>query len=70
MCKLIITGPQREKTCHRGCANNKRADQPAHPRSLISAFVLYLLLLHPVVLAITGVNLHVLQVECECASSS
>ena len=33
-------GPQREKTCLRWFANNKGADQPAHPRSLISAFVI------------------------------
>ena len=32
--------PRREKTCLRGLANNKGADQTAHPRSLISAFVL------------------------------
>ena len=37
---LIIYGPQREKTCLRGFANNKCADQPAHPRRLISAFVI------------------------------
>ena len=30
----------REKTCLRGFANNTGADQPAHPRSLISAFVI------------------------------
>ena len=36
----IINGPQREKTCLRGFANNTGADQPAHPRSLISAFVI------------------------------
>ena len=28
-----------EKTCLMSYANNKGADQPAHPRSLISAFV-------------------------------
>ena len=33
-------GPRREKTCLRGFANNTGADQPAHPRSLISAFVI------------------------------
>ena len=33
-------GPQREKTCLRGFANNTGADQPAHPRSMISAFVI------------------------------
>ena len=34
---------QRKKTCLRRFANNKGADQPAHPRSLISAFVIPLL---------------------------
>ena len=38
-----LYGPQREKTCLRGFANNKGADKPAHPRSLISAFVIRLL---------------------------
>ena len=32
-----------EKTCLRGFANNKGADQPAHPRSLINAIVIHLL---------------------------
>ena len=36
---FILFGPRREKTCLRGFANNTGADQPAHPRSLISAFV-------------------------------
>ena len=36
-------GPRREKTCLRGIANNTVADQPAHPRSLISAFVIRVL---------------------------
>ena len=31
---------RREKTCLRGFANNTGADQPAHSRSLISAFVI------------------------------
>ena len=35
-----INGPHREKTCLRGFAINTGADQPAHPRSLISAFVI------------------------------
>ena len=39
----MINGPRREKTCVRGFANNIGADQPAHPRSLISAFVIPLL---------------------------
>ena len=33
-------GPWREKTCLRGSANNTGTDQPAHPCSLISAFVI------------------------------
>ena len=36
-------GPRCEKTCLRGFANNTGADQPAHPRSLISAFVIRVL---------------------------
>ena len=36
-------GPRREKACLRRFANNKAAYQPAHPRSLISAFVIRLL---------------------------
>ena len=36
-------GPRHEKTCLRGFANNKGADQPAHPRRLISAFVIHYL---------------------------
>ena len=31
--------PRHEKTCFIPYANNKEADQPEHPRSLISAFV-------------------------------
>ena len=38
---LTSFGPRSEKTCLRGLANNTGADQPAHPRSLIS--VCYLL---------------------------
>ena len=34
------SGPRREKTCLLWFANNKGADQPAHPRSLINAFVI------------------------------
>ena len=37
---MVKIGPRREKTCLRGFANNTGADQPAHPRSLISAFVI------------------------------
>ena len=36
----ITYGPRREKTCLRRFANNTGTDQPAHLRSLISAFVI------------------------------
>ena len=38
-CDFKIFEPGHEKTCLMSYANNKGADQPAHPRSLISAFV-------------------------------
>ena len=38
----LSNGPWREKTCLQGFVNNKGADQPAHMRSLISAFVVRL----------------------------
>ena len=41
--RQIIIGPRREKTCLRGFANSTGADQPAHSRSLISAFVICVL---------------------------
>ena len=41
--KHFIYWPHRNKTCLGGFANNKGADQPAHPRSLISAFVIPIL---------------------------
>ena len=41
---IVFTyGPRLEKTCLRRFANNTGADQPAHPHSLISAFVIRLL---------------------------
>ena len=36
-------GPRRQITCLRGFANSKGADQPAHLRGLISAFVISLM---------------------------
>ena len=36
---LNVFEPGHEETCLMLYANNKGADQPAHPRSLISAFV-------------------------------
>ena len=38
-----LYGPRRQKTCLWRFANNKGADQPAHPHSLISAFVIRLM---------------------------
>ena len=38
-----IIGPRREKTCLPWFAKNKGEDQPAHRRSLISAFVIRVL---------------------------
>ena len=40
---LIKFEPCHEKTCFMPYANNKGADQPAHPRSLITAFVVHCL---------------------------
>ena len=42
MARVILLNPNEpghEKTCLVLYANNKGADQPAHPRSLISAFI-------------------------------
>ena len=39
----VVLGPGRKKTCLGEFANNKGADQPAHPRILINAFVIRLL---------------------------
>ena len=39
-CQLVLMGQCREKTCLRRFANNKGADQPAHPLSLFSAFII------------------------------
>ena len=36
---MVLLEPGHQKTCLMSHANNKGADQPAHPRSLISAFV-------------------------------
>ena len=36
---MYLIEPGHEKMCLMSYANNKGADQPAHPRSLISAFV-------------------------------
>ena len=38
-CSSAGIGPGHVKTCLMPYANNKGADQPAHPRSLISTFI-------------------------------
>ena len=38
-CTSLTNGPGHAKTCLMPYANNKGADQPAHPHSLISTFV-------------------------------
>ena len=38
---LNVNEPSHEKMCLVSTANNKGADQPAHSRSLISAFVVH-----------------------------
>ena len=40
---FVSYGPQLEKTCLQDFADNKGADQPVHPRRLISVFVIGLL---------------------------
>ena len=40
---LTSLEPHDEKTCFMPYANNRAADQPAHPHSLISTFIVYYL---------------------------
>ena len=40
---IFLREPGHETMCLMSYANNKGADQPAHPRSLISAFVVHCL---------------------------
>ena len=40
---LTQMGLKEKKTCLQGYANNKGADEPAHPHRLISTFVIFLL---------------------------
>ena len=54
---LILIGPRREETCLRGFANNTGADQPAHQRSLISAFVIHFLVSIIYKLAADGISI-------------
>ena len=53
---LAVNGPDHAKTCLMHYANNKGADQPAHPRSLISTFVVRCLDSMICILAISRVS--------------
>ena len=53
---VALIGPGHAKTCLRSYANNKGADQPAHRRSLISAFVVCCLDSMTCILAISKVS--------------
>ena len=50
------TGPGHAKTCLMSYVNNKGADQPAHPRSLISTFVVRCLDSMMCILAVSKVS--------------
>ena len=51
-----LNGPGHAKMCLMDYANNKGADQPAHPRSLISTFVVRCLDSMTCILAISKVS--------------
>ena len=53
---LFTNGPGHAKTCLMPYANNKGADQPAHPSSLISTFVVRCLDSRICILAISKVS--------------
>ena len=53
---LVVFEPDHEKTCPMPYANNKGTDQPAHSRSLISAFVVHCLYSIISILAISKVS--------------
>ena len=53
---LYITGPGHAKICLMPYANNKGADQPAHPRSLISTFAVRCLDSMICILALSNVS--------------
>ena len=53
---ITSTGPGHVKTCLMPYANNKGADQPVHPRSLISTFVVRYLDRMICILAISKVS--------------
>ena len=52
----FLSGPDHAKMCLMAYANNKGADQPAHPRSLISTFIVRCLDSMTCILAISKVS--------------
>ena len=58
VCNAFIYEPGHEKMCLMSYANNKGADQPAHPRSLISAFVVRCLdsVIHVSLVSVTKIS--------------
>ena len=61
-------GPDHAKMCLMPCANNKGADQPAHPHSLISTFVVRCLDSMICILAVSKVSRFWLGYAAEQAS--
>ena len=64
-----LYGPRRKKICLRWFANNTGADQPAHPRSLISALVICFLKSIICKLATGGISIFLLVSVAEETSS-
>ena len=54
--RYTLFGPGHAKTCLMPYANNKGADQPAHPRSLISTFIVRCLNRMICILAISKIS--------------
>ena len=67
---LLICEPGHEKTCLMSYANNKGTDQPAHPHSLISAFVVRCLDSVMSLVSVTKISSHMLASVAEQASLS
>ena len=73
LCKDMVgnqSEPGQEKTCLMSYANNKGTDQPAHPRSLISAFVVRCLDSVMSLVSVTKISSIMLASVAEQASSS
>ena len=53
---IVTNGPGHAKTCLMPYANNNGADKPAHPRSLISTFIVHCIDSMICILAISKVS--------------